>query len=125
KSPQALCASLTARINEDAILKTAGISAYPHSLPPNTFNIQQSDTWAGNGLSLSWRSTGSTTATFGGGGAKGTFIFSYLLDGWIWRPGGMLQSVPLEYIAELCNAVGASCWFNWPINTTAQYVTDV
>jgi len=124
KSLQALCASLTAKINNDATLRTAGISAYPHSLPPNTFNIQQADTWAGDGLSLSWRSAG-LTATFGGGGAKGTFIYSYLLDGWIWRPGGMLQSVPLEYMVELCNAVGASCWFNWPINTTAQYVTDV
>jgi hypothetical protein len=126
KSLQALCASLTAQINKDATLRTAGISAYPHSLPPNTFNIQQADSWAGGGLSLSWRSTGLTTAIFGGGGgAKGTFIYSHLLDGWIWRPGGMLQTVPFEYMVELCNAVGANCWFNWPINTRAQYITDV
>ena len=37
----------------------------------------------------------------------------------------MLQSVPFEYMVELCNAVGASCWFNWPINTRPQYITDV
>ena len=125
KSLQSLCASLTAMIKDDATLKAAGISSFPFSLPANTFDIQQSDTWTGAGLSLSWGSTGSVTATFGGGGAKGTFIYSYLLDGWIWRAGGMLQSVPFEYMAELCNAVGANCWFNWPINTRAEFITDV
>ena len=124
KSLQGLCANLNTAINDDATLKAAGISSFPHGLPPNTLDIQQNDSWAGDGLTLSWHSTGATAATIGEGGATGTFIYSYLLDGWIWRPGGMLQSVPLEYIAELCNEVGAGCWFNWPINTNAQFITD-
>ncbi len=125
KSLQVLCANLNTAINNDATLKAAGISSFPHGLPPNTLDIQQNDTWAGEGLTLSWHSTGAVSAAFGEGGATGTFIYSYLLDGWIWRPGGMLQSVPLEYMVELCNAVGAGCWFNWPINTNAQFITDV
>jgi hypothetical protein len=125
KSLQVLCAGLNAAVNSDTTLKAAGISSFPHGLPPNTIEIQQSDTWAGDGLTLSWGSTGSVATTFGEGGARGTFIYSYLLDGWIWRAGGMLQSVPFEYMVELCNAVGAGCWFNWPINTRAQFVTDV
>ena len=64
RSLQALCASLTTKINNDATLLAAGISSYPFSLPANTFDIQQKDTWAGGGLSLSWRSTGLTTAIF-------------------------------------------------------------
>jgi hypothetical protein len=125
KSLQVLCANLNTAINNDATLKAAGISSFPYGLPPNTLDIQQSDTWSGEGLTLSWRSTGAVSATFGEGGATGTFIYSYLLDGWIWRPGGMLQSVPFEYMVELCNTVGAGCWFNWPINTSAQFITDV
>jgi hypothetical protein len=125
KSLQGLCANLTAAINNDATLKVAGISSFPYGLPPNTLEIQQSDTWAGEGLTLSWHSTGTVSAAFGEGGATGTFIYSHLLDGWVWRPGGMLQSVPLEYMVELCNAIGAGCWFNWPINTNAQFITDV
>lgn len=124
-SLQILCASLNTAINNDTSLKAAGISSFPHGLPANTIEIQQSDSWAGDGLTLSWTTTGSTNAVFGEGGARGTFIYSYLLDGWIWRPGGMLQSVPFEYMAELCNATGAGCWFNWPINTRAQFITDV
>ncbi|ABQ33250.1 hypothetical protein [Bradyrhizobium sp. BTAi1] len=125
KSLQVLCASLNQAINNDTVLKQAGISAFPFGLPPNTLDIQQADTWAGEGLSLSLRSTGAVSATFGEGGATGTFIYSYLLDGWIWRPGGMLQSIPFEYMVELCNATGAGCWVNWPINTNAQFITDV
>jgi hypothetical protein len=125
KSLQVLCANLNTAINNDATLKAAGISSFPYGLPPNTLDIQQSDTWVGEGLTLSWQSTGTVSAAFGEGGATGTFIYSYLLDGWIWRPGGMLQSVPFEYMVELCNAVGAGCWFNWPINTNAQFITDV
>jgi hypothetical protein len=37
----------------------------------------------------------------------------------------MLQSIPFEYMVELCNATGAGCWINWPINTNAQFITDV
>ena len=125
KSLQGLCANLNAAINNDTILKAIGISAYPYGLPPNTLEIQQRDTWAGEGLTLGWHSTGAISAAFGEGGARGTLIYSYLLDGWVWRPGGMLQSVPFEYMVELCNAIGAGCWFNWPINTNAQFITDV
>jgi hypothetical protein len=52
-----------------------------------------------------------------------TFCYSYLLDAWMYRPGGMIQSVPLEYIVQLCNQVGASLWYTWPINTSSAYVT--
>jgi hypothetical protein len=125
KSLQVLCANLNTAINNDATLKAAGISSFPHGLPANTLEIQQNDSWAGEGLTPSWSSSGAVAAAFGEGGARGTFIYSYLLDGWIWRPGGMLQSVPYEYMVELCNAVGAGCWFNWPVNTTARFITDV
>ena len=58
KSLQILCASLNTAINNDATLRAAGISAYPHGLPPNTLDIQQNDTWAGDGLALSLQQHG-------------------------------------------------------------------
>jgi hypothetical protein len=125
KTLQVLCSSLNTAINNDPTLKAAGISASLSGLPANTINIQQMDSWAADGLMVSLTGTGPVTASFGEGGVKGTFIYSYLLDGWIWRSGGMLQSVPFEYMVELCNAVGAGCWFNWPINTRSQFITDV
>jgi hypothetical protein len=52
-----------------------------------------------------------------------TFAYSYLLDAWMYRSGLAAQSVPLEYIVQLCNQVGASMWYNWPINASSAYIT--
>lgn len=54
----------------------------------------------------------------------GTFIYNYLLDGWIYRSGGMTVSVPFEAIVDMCNRAGAHCWFNWGI-TKGAFVTAV
>jgi hypothetical protein len=130
-SLQVLAASLSNVIGNgnvgsgDATLQAAGIYANPFSLPPNTLNIVQRDTTAGGGLTMSFSSTGAEMASFAGTGATGTFIFSYLLDGWIWLADGFYQSVPFEYLVELCNTVGANCWYNWPVNTRGQFITDV
>lgn len=56
--------------------------------------------------------------------AKGTFVYNYLLDGWIYRNGGMLCSSPFEAIVQMCNQAGAHCWFNLPF-TKAQWITAV
>ncbi len=130
-SLQVLAASLANVIGNgnvgsgDATLQAAGISANPFSLPPNTLNIVQRYTTAGSGLTMSFSSSGGETASFAGTGATGTFIFSYLLDGWIWLADGFYQSLPFEYMVELCNTVGAHCWYNWPVNTRGQFITDV
>lgn len=55
---------------------------------------------------------------------KSTFVYNYLLDGWIYRTGGLRMSAPLEAAVELCNAVKANCWFCWGI-TKGDFVTDV
>lgn len=56
--------------------------------------------------------------------SNATFIYNYLLDAWIYNAGGLVQSVPLEYVSELCNRVGANCWWNWGI-TKGAWVTAV
>lgn len=53
-----------------------------------------------------------------------TFIFNYLLDGWLMQREGMISSIPFEAIVEMCNRVGAHCWFNWGM-TKPQWITDV
>ena len=56
--------------------------------------------------------------------SRRTFIFNYLMDGWIFYAGAMVTSIPLEAIVELCNRVGAHCWYNWG-TTKGAYVTAV
>jgi len=51
------------------------------------------------------------------------FMYSYVLDAWQVKGGGLIQSIPLEYMISLCNSVGASMWYTWPINTSSAYVT--
>jgi hypothetical protein len=87
------------------------------------------DSWTGGGLILSFSKafgSGTETAAIGSaGGYKASFIYNYLLDGWILRgPSGIIQSQPFEAIAEMCNLVGAHCWFNWGTHK-ASFVTAV
>jgi hypothetical protein len=54
-----------------------------------------------------------------------TFIYSQILGGWIYKAGGLIVSVPLESVLELCNQVGSHCWFNWPVHTKSAFITAV
>lgn len=56
---------------------------------------------------------------------RGSFVYNYLLDGWIYRPGGVVMAAPIEGAAQLCNLVGAHCWWNWGSVTgaVASHVT--
>ena len=58
-------------------------------------------------------------------GVNRTFIYNYILDGWIMYPGPMICSIPFEAIVELCSRVGAHCWFTWPVATKSSWVTAV
>lgn len=53
-----------------------------------------------------------------------TFIYNYLFDGWIYYSSGMTCSQPLESIVELCNRVGADCWYNIGF-TKSAYITAI
>lgn len=55
--------------------------------------------------------------------SSATFIYNKILGGWIYRAGGMVVSVPFEAITQLCNQVGAHCWYNLPCYTKAAFVT--
>lgn len=57
-------------------------------------------------------------------GSLSTFVFNYLLKGWIYLPNGINCSQPLEAIVELCNRVGANCWFNIGF-TKSAYITAI
>jgi hypothetical protein len=63
-----------------------------------------------------------TSAISASGGQ--TFIYNYLLDGWIYRAGTMVVSSPFEAIVDMCNRAGMHCWFTWGF-TKGQFVTDV
>lgn len=55
---------------------------------------------------------------------NGTFVFNSLLDGWIYRGGGLLQTTPLEVAVEMANRSGNNIWWTWPI-TKGSWVTSV
>ena len=57
-------------------------------------------------------------------GGDVTFIYNHLLGGFVYNVGGAVQSIPLEAIVELCNRVGAHCWFTWGI-TKGSWVIAV
>jgi hypothetical protein len=117
---------------------TGGLGTYALSVAPGTSSggywtgIPTGDgtvcnSWIGGGVALAFSKisgTGTETATIGSAGlVKTSFIYNYLLDGWIYRgPGGIIQSQPFEAIAEMCNRVGAHCWFNWGTHK-ASFVT--
>ena len=61
------------------------------------------------------------SATSGATGGV-TFVYNYLADGWVYRAGGMVTSVPVEVILEQANRVGAHVWDCWGI-TRGSYVT--
>jgi hypothetical protein len=53
-----------------------------------------------------------------------TFIYNYLLDGWLYSSSGLSLAYPIESIIQLCNLVGANCWYN--INfAKASYITSI
>lgn len=61
----------------------------------------------------------------GVGGTESTFIYNFLLDGWLYQHDGIVQGIPLEAMADLCNRVGAHCWYNFSIATSSAYITAV
>lgn len=64
-------------------------------------------------------------------GKNVSFIYSKILGGWIFQPGsansdqGIVVSIPFEAVVQLCNQVGAHCWYNWPVNTSAAFITSL
>jgi hypothetical protein len=53
------------------------------------------------------------------------FIYNYLLDGWIYQAQSVTRGIPLEAIADLCNRVGAHCWFNFSLASSSSFVSSV
>ena len=54
-----------------------------------------------------------------------TLIYKYLLGGFVLSSvPGLLQSLPYEWIAQLCNQVNANCWYNFG-DTKGAFVTAV
>lgn len=63
-------------------------------------------------------------------GGTMSFIYSKVLGGWIYRqPPGLIQGIilsyPFEAAVQLCNQVGAHCYWNWPAYTTPAFITAV
>lgn len=54
-----------------------------------------------------------------------TFVYSALLGAWSYAQGGLITANPYEAMVELCNRVGANCWFNWPLNTKQPFIGAV
>jgi hypothetical protein len=108
---------------------TGGVGTYALSVAPGnsstgywtgipTGDGSVCNSWIGGGVVLTFSKisgSGTETATIGSAGTvKASFIYNYLLDGWLYRgPSGIIQSQPFEVIAEMCNRVGTHCWFCW------------
>lgn len=114
-----------------SISQTAGsIGAQTLCWSGNTPNDGNNyDGWTGGGVSMTFAKasgSGTETAIIGSAGVyKATFIYNYLLDGWmLYGRSGLVQSQPYEAIVDVCNRLGVNCWFNWG-NHKGQYITDV
>jgi hypothetical protein len=55
----------------------------------------------------------------------GGFIYQIVFANGVYKGAGIVQSLPFEAMVDLCNQVGAHCWFNWPVYTKGQFITDV
>lgn len=64
------------------------------------------------------------TSTLATNSGTPTFIYNYLLDGWIYKSDGIAFSTPYEVIIEMCNRVGAHCWWCWG-TTRGSFITAV
>ena len=53
------------------------------------------------------------------------FVFSKLLQTWMYIGPTYIRSIPLEVIAELCNRTKMHCYYNWPVITTSGFVSSV
>ena len=116
---------LETAINADSVLKAGRIQAhnsgqlvlYPPTAAAGRLTIAY---LSGPAICTIIKMDPSTLASEG----NSTFIYNHLLGGFVYNAGGAVQSIPLEAIVELCNRVGAHCWFTWGI-TKASWVTAV
>jgi hypothetical protein len=53
-----------------------------------------------------------------------TFVFNNLLGAFIYTP-TFTRTLPMAAVVELCNRVGACCWYTWPIYTKASMITGI
>lgn len=61
-------------------------------------------------------------STIGTSGMR-SFSFNALLGAFIYLGQSFLRAIPSEAIVELCNRVGANCWYTWPVYTKGAYIT--
>lgn len=124
-----LVARLQAALAANATLKAAGIQ-FQNTPGANSFGpfVTYGSAQAGRltitytsgpAISEIWNCKKSQIPTTGA-----TFIYNYLLDGWIMLRGGSVFSIPFEVLVEMCNRVGSHCWFNWG-TTKGSFITAV
>jgi hypothetical protein len=113
--------------NSSAIQATnsAELAIYPPTQMANgttgaTNNILNITYTAGPAICTIIRMDPSTL--YAGGGIA--LVYNSLLGGFIYTNAALISSIPIEAIVELCNRVGAHCWYNWGI-TKSAWVTAV
>lgn len=117
-----LTVNLIAKFQGDSTLTTAGIqfanplnSIYPRTAQAGRLTFAYT---IGPAIMTVQTTPPSTVAT-----GNCSFMYNYLLDGWLYKPGGIVMSGPLEMAVEICNAVNAHCWWNWS-TTKSSYISS-
>lgn len=113
-SATALAFNIATVFENDTVLKAAGlqygnpgpVTIYPRTAQAGRLSLTQTNT--DPTLITIQQIDPSAIAT-----GNSTFVYNYLLDGWIYRAGGTVMAGPLEIAAEICNFVKAHCWWNW------------
>jgi hypothetical protein len=99
--------------NSDAVL-----SAYPRSAQAGRLSITYMSTITDFTINVGGIFPGELFAEYA------TFRYSKLTDSWEYFR-NFAFSVPYEYFTELANAARAGVWYTLPVETSAQYASDV
>lgn len=119
-----LSANLATFFNSNATIKAAKLvfsnSGNLAAIPPTALSGILTIVYTSGSATMS---IGTLVASSIGSSGTKTFVFNALLGGFVFAGTGMVQSVPIEVLTQLCNLVGANMWFNWPVYTKAAYIT--
>jgi hypothetical protein len=113
--------NLATAFSSDPVLRSAGIqfgnpfaTMYPRTAQAGRLQFKQI-----SGPSIVTIQTVAPSSLANG---HGSFMYNFLLDGWVYSPGGIVMSGPLEIVTEIANNTSAHIWWNWA-TTKGTFIT--
>lgn len=114
-----LIANISQQLNDDPVINGhitfRGTSVYPLTPQMGALTISYSGAVTSTPVAV-------PIGTFTNAG-KATLVYNYILDAFVYVGSAPASSVPIEYMIELCNAVGANLYYNFSFQATGALVT--